>query len=276
MKRKKAIAVQALAGYGKCSLTVALPILSAMGVETSVLPTALMSTHSSPKMGDFTFHSLTEDMAEIIGHYEKLGLSFDAVYSGYLAEEKQIDSVKRLLKMKNENGIFLFDPVMADNGRYYKGFGDEYCKRVRELAALSDITVPNVTEACLLAGVDYINPPYTREFVDGLLYNLSDLGAKCVIITSVESARGEYGCAMLEKGKSPEYILLSKINGNFHGTGDLFASVLLGKIMNGSQIGDAVPFACRFVEKCINASDKECESGGLLFEKEIPFLLGDE
>ena len=204
MSYSKILTIQDISCVGQCSLTVALPVLSACGVETCVLPSAVLSTHTAGFSG-YTFRDLTDDMPDILAHWQKEGITFDAVYTGYLGSTKQIDYVARIIDtVKKEDGVTIIDPAMADNGKLYPGFDDAFVEAMKGLCSKADYVVPNLTEACLLTGIPY-KTDYDRAYIDSILAGLCALGAKNVIFTGVSFADGKTGVAVMENGKYAYY-----------------------------------------------------------------------
>ena len=197
-QQKRVAAIHDLSGFGKCSLTVALPILSAAGIETSALPTAILSTHTGGILG-YTYRDLTEDMRPFMKHWKELDIRFDAVYSGFLGSFEQLDIVKEFFSLfKREDNLILVDPVMGDNGELYKIFTPKFAKGMRSLCERADIIVPNLTEAALLLGEPYQAGPYTKAYIDGILHKLSQLGPKQVVLTGVYFDEKELGAATFD------------------------------------------------------------------------------
>ncbi len=272
-RQKRIMAIHDISCVGRCSLTVALPILSAAGFDTGVLPTAILSTHTGGFEG-FTYRDLTEDIEPIKAHYNTLGLKFDALYSGFLGSYQQIDLVKNFfLEVKSEDGLTVVDPVMGDNGKLYSIYTDEMAQGMVRLCSVADIIVPNLTEASLLLGEDYKGDDYDKEYIEKTLRKLSKLGPNTVIITGVSFEEGKLGAACYDKIKDEvSYVSTKKIEGHFHGTGDIFSSALLGGILNGFSINESAKIAADFtvlaIEKCI---ELDCERRyGVPFEKALP------
>ena len=264
---KNVLAVHDISCIGRCSLTVALPIVSAFGSTCASLPTALLSTHTGGFTG-FTCLDLTDEMRKIMQAWKPLGLKFDAVYSGFLACAEQVDIVKEILKSyKSGKTIAVIDPVMADDGKLYKIFDASFVEKMRELLPYAEVLIPNMTEAMLLAGVPYIDGPYTPEFIASLIAKLQKLGAKNVVLTGVFYKQSELGAAVSEKDGEVETYFSRKIEGSYHGTGDIFGSVLTAELMNGKTLLEAVASAVNFVVDAINATDKNADKKyGVNFE----------
>ena len=272
--QKTVAAIHDLSGMGKCSLTAAIPVLSSAGVSVSALPTAILSTQTGG-LNEYTYRDLTEDMIPFMNHWNKLGVRFDAVYSGFLGSVKQIDIVKEFVRtFKKDDALFLCDPAMADNGKLYDTFNDDFVSAMKNLCACADIIVPNFTEAAMLLGLEYSEPPYTAEYVETLLKKLSETFlAKFIVLTGVDFDGKSVGAAAFDTvNKTITYSLRPRVNGMFHSTGDLFASSLLGGILNGFSVNQACDIAIDFTVKAI---EKTVENGGdsrfgLCFEKCLP------
>lgn len=250
----KILTVQDISCVGQCSLTVALPVISACGVETCVLPSAVLSTHTAGFSG-YTFRDLTDDMPAINAHWVKEGITFDAVYTGYLGSAKQIEYVRGLLNtVLAKGGSAVIDPAMADNGKLYPGFDMAFVEEMKGLCALADYVVPNVTEACMLTGVEY-RTEYDRAYVDRLLEGLCALGAKSVILTGISYAEGKTGVVVYEQG-SYSYYEHEKMAKGSHGTGDIYASAFVGALTRGKSAYDAARIAADFTLACIRESQK--------------------
>jgi pyridoxine kinase len=199
MSYKKILTIQDISCVGQCSLTVALPIISACGVETCVLPSAALSTHTGGFTG-YTFRDLTDDMPAIRKHWMTQGISFDAIYTGYLGSTKQIDYVADIFEsVAKEDAVKIVDPAMADNGKLYYGFDMEFVEAMKGLCAKADYVLPNITEACFLTGVEY-KTEYDREYVDTLLKALTDIGCKNIVFTGISYREGYTGVVVFENG----------------------------------------------------------------------------
>lgn len=272
---KRILTIQDVSCVGKCSLTVALPIISAMGVEASVLPTAVLSTHTMFK--EFTFRDLTSDMEPISAHWKKEGIGFDAVYTGYLGSFEQLDIVSKMFDdYKTDGNIIFIDPVMGDNGRLYAGFTKEFAASMAKLCAKADIIVPNMTEACFMLDIPYAESGYTKEYVQDILRKLTALGAKKAVLTGVSLDPGKLGVMSYdsETGEFFEYYN-DKINASYHGTGDIFASTCVGGLMRGLPLGDALSLAADYTVECIRLSEKSPDKCwyGVKFEEAVPYLV---
>lgn len=271
MAYKKILTIQDISCVGQCSLTVALPIISACGVETCVLPSAVLSTHTGG-FGPTTFRDLTEDMPAIKDHWIKENIAFDAVYTGYLGSTKQIDYVADIFDTVGTKALKIVDPAMADNGNLYPGFDMAFVEAMKGLCAKADFVVPNMTEACFLTGVEY-KTEYDRAYVDEILEKLTALGCKNVIFTGISYAPGKTGIVVLENGKY-SYYEHDKLPNSCHGTGDIFASAFVGALMHGKCACEAAKIAADFALACIRETAKhENHWYGAVFEPVIGELI---
>ncbi|MDP4126420.1 MAG: pyridoxamine kinase [Bacillota bacterium] len=275
-KQKRVAAIHDISCVGRCSLTVALPILSATGFDTSVLPTAILSTHTGGFEG-FTYRDLTEDIKPISNHWESLNIKFDALYSGFLGSFEQIDLVADLFEtFKRNDTLVMVDPVMADNGVLYSIYSPEMAKGMTKLCAKADIIVPNLTEAAFLLEEEYIGESYSQVYIETLLKKLSALGAKKVVLSGVSFEKDKLGAAALnsDTGKIC-YAFNDKIDGYFHGTGDVFSSALLSALLNNFPLEEAIQIAVDYTHKCISLTEKleQERRYGVCFEKAIPYLI---
>jgi len=255
MSYKKVLTIQDISCIGQCSLTVALPIISACGIETAVLPSAVLSTHTAGFKG-YTFRDLTEDMPSIKNHWIEENIKFDAVYTGYLGSTKQIDYVMDIISATNKpEGKVIIDPAMADNGKLYPGFDAEFVEAMKALCAKADYVVPNITEAALLCGMEY-KTEYNREYVDALISGLIALGSKNVILTGISYREGKTGVVVYENGIY-SYYEHDKLTNSCHGTGDIYAASFVGALVNGKSAYDAAKIAADYTVECIKATAEE-------------------
>lgn len=272
MSYKRVLTIQDISCVGQCSLTVALPILSACGVETCILPSAVLSTHT----GGFDkphIRDLTEDIPEIAAHWRSQGIKFDVIYTGYLGSIRQIDMVSEIMStMLAPGGKTVVDPAMADHGRLYSGFDEAYAAAMGVLCAGADVVVPNVTEGCMLTGHPYTEAP-DRETVDTLLAALHDMGAKSVVLTGVGDSPDQTGAAIWENGEIHRHNQ-RKIPKSCHGTGDIFASVLAGALARGKALREAAALAADFTGQCIENTYRDpAHWYGVKFEPALPMLI---
>ena len=245
-------AIHDLSGLGKCSLTVALPIVSVTGVECCCIPTALLSTHTGG-FTDWTFTDLSGDIVPIAEHWHELGVGFDAIYSGYLASETQGKLLERAIELlRGENTLVIVDPAMADNGRYYANLGGEMTECFRRLIKKADIITPNMTEACFLTGMEYRPGVHDEAYVAELIDRLSELGPSFVAITGVSTESGRVGIVARDNRSGKMCSVMNKtLDGMFHGSGDVFASAFAALLTQGAPLEDALNTAEEFVTAAI-------------------------
>jgi len=267
-------AIHDLSGYGRASLTVVIPILSAMGIQVCPLPTAVLSSHSEYK----NYHSidLTTHMQPIINHWKELKLEFDAIYSGYLASAEQIIIVKNFIKdFKKDKQLVIIDPVMGDNGTLYPGISEDLVKEMKSLIKEADIITPNITEAALLSGINISNNSSIQE-IKSCAKKLADLGAKNIIITSTPSSKKNETSVLTYEKETDTYNIISNeyIDASFPGTGDAFTSVVTGSLLNGDNIKLAINNATEFIINGIKATIKRDYDplNGINQEEVIPLL----
>lgn len=275
MKQKRALIIQDISTIGRLSSMVAIPILSGSGINTSCLPTAILSTHTEPS--GYFFKDLSEEMTEITNHWSSMGVKFDAIQTGYLGNEKQIKIVKKAFRLSKKETIFVVDPAMADNGKMYKGINENMVKSMQDLCANADIIIPNLTEAHFLLGLEYQDKRSDIPYVESIIKKLvGKFENKYIVITGVSNKENCYGsmCYDNTNGKI-EYFQREYIQKSYYGTGDIFASVITASILNGKSIFDACDIATDFTQSCVKISyemgyEKE---DGVCFEKNIPILL---
>lgn len=274
--QKRVAAIHDLSGFGKCSLTVALPILSAAGIETSALPTALLSTHTGGISG-YTYRDLTEDMRPVMKHWKSLDIKFDAIYTGFLGSFEQLDIVREFFDaFRQEDNLILVDPVMGDNGELYTVFTREFAAGMRMLCQKADIIVPNLTEAALLLDEPFHPGPYTHAYIESLLRKLGALGPQKVVLTGVYFKEDELGAATYDRTTDTiDYVFTQKIPGYYHGTGDVFASALLSALLNDFSLIDAAAIAVHFTTDSIRRTYKAKTDYrfGVNFEQSFPDFL---
>lgn len=273
MDYKRVLTIQDISCVGQCSLTVALPILSACGHETAVLPSAVLSTHTAGFQG-FTFRDLCDDMPAIKNHWVKEGIAFDAVYTGYLGSEKQIDYVAAIInETLKAGGNSYIDPAMADNGKLYPGFDDAYVAAVKRLCGKADYILPNITEACFLTDTPY-RESYDKAYIDDLLSKLKALGCKNIILTGVSYAQGKTGIEVVE-GESRSYYEHEFLPNSCHGTGDIYSAGFVGAMLRGKTAYEAAKIAADYTVDCIRctAGDKS-HWYGAKFEPVLDKLIG--
>ncbi|WP_300572906.1 pyridoxamine kinase [uncultured Acetatifactor sp.] len=271
---KRVLTIQDISCLGKCSLTIALPVISALGAETVILPTAVLSTHTMFR--NFTCKDLSDQIEPIAAHWKSEGVAFDAIYTGYLGTAEQVDQIKELFRnFRGEDTVIIVDPVMADNGKLYPAFDMDYVKKNAELCAEADIIVPNITEASLMTGMEY-REEYDESYVKELLARLNELGAGISVLTGVSLEKGKTGVMGYERETGEYYIYQNRrIDAAYHGTGDLFTSTCVGQILRGLNWRDAMRIAADYTAHTIEVTLQNPDKPwyGVDFEATIPELL---
>ena len=260
---KRILSIQDISCVGKCSLTVALPIISSFGIEAAILPTATLSTHTAFK--GFTFRDLTSDISPICRHWQEQNIDFDGIYTGYLGSAEQIDLVLDIFRNFGDGKLKFVDPAMGDNGKLYPGFDVAFAKNMARLCAAADIIVPNITEACFMLGKPYMASGYDKEYIEDMLRALTDLGCPRAVLTGVGFNEKELGCYGYDSTTGEFFFDTNeKIEQSFHGTGDIFASVCFSCINRGKTLEEA----------CAIAADFVCDSMIATLEDERPIWYG--
>lgn len=255
---KKCALINDLSGFGKCSLGAGIPIISALGAEAHPLPTAILSNQTS--YDTYVKVSMTEYMQSFLDEWGKIGASFDGVLTGYFAEEKQVDIV--LKYVQDKNFLLLVDPVMGDGGEKYDGFSDALCSKIKQLAEIADVVTPNATELEILTG--------ESDAEKGAKILLSS-GVKAVIVTGIKN-EDKIGCAVYTNDKN-KIFLNEYIEGDFSGTGDIFASIVMGKLLSGNSVFDAAKAAAEFISTVIKNTKTANRNNGVDFEKYLGELI---
>ncbi len=272
MRDKRLLTVQDISCVGQCSLTVALPVISACGIETSILPSAVLSTHTGGFQG-FTFRDLTDDIPAIASHWEKEGITFDAVYTGYLGSCRQIALVGELFeRVVRADGVKIVDPAMADHGKLYTGFDEEFAATMAQLCGKADIVLPNITEAAMMTGLPFVREGYDEGYIRALMDGMLALGASTVVLTGVSYTKEKIGVAVLAKGEEKiTYYFHERLPRNSHGTGDVFASSFTGALVRGCAPLEAARIAADFTVAAMRATE-ETHWYGVRFEKVLALL----
>ncbi len=271
---KRILTVQDISCVGRCSLTVALPIISAAGVETGVLPTAVLSTHTAfPK---FTFCDLTDEIEGISKTFSELDLGFDAIYTGYLGSFRQLGLVSELIdRHKTDSCMIVIDPAMADNGKLYKGFTPEFARAMAELCGKADLIIPNLTEACFMLDIPY-QESYDEDYIRHILKRLTALGAKRAALTGISFDPTKLGAYAYDSLTDSYYSYFNdRLPVAYHGTGDIFASSTLGAIMRGHSVNSALAVAVDYTLECIRLTmaDEDRRTYGVNFEEALPYYI---
>lgn len=272
MDYKRILTIQDISCVGQCSLTVALPILSACGLETAILPSAVLSTHSVG-FRDFTFRDLTEDIPAIQHHWQQEGIRFQAVYTGYLGSARQIEMVKDICQnLLVPGGKKIVDPAMADRGELYPVFDMDFVQEMKKLVGEGDIVLPNITEASLLTDTEY-REEYDEEYICGLVDGIHRLGAGTVVLTGVSYDAQSTGVLVSEQGKQT-YYHHELLDRGCHGTGDVYASSFVGAYMHGKTVPEAARIAADYTLACIkNTLDDPYHWYGVKFEPVLGELI---
>ena len=270
---KRIVTIQDISCVGKCSLTVALPIISATGVEAAIIPTAVLSTHTMFK--NFTCKDLDDQILPIAEHWKNEGITFDAFYTGYLASAQQIAKVIKLIDdLKTDGNLVIIDPAMADNGKLYTAIDEEFPKEMAKLCAKANMVLLNITEACYLTGTPY-REEYDENFVKEVVEKLAAQGAKKVVLTGARF-NGKYGVLLYDsEAKNYFYYNQEHIDAAYHGTGDIFSSAFTGSLVRGKSIEDSIRIAAEYTAHCIKITKETPGSSwyGVDFERAIPYLI---
>ena len=271
---KRILTVQDISCVGRCSLTVALPIISAAGVEAGVLPTAVLSTHTMfPK---FTFCDLTDEIEGISKTFSELDIGFDAIYTGYLGSFRQLGLVSELIDRHNtDDCMVVIDPAMADNGQLYKGFTPEFAKAMAKLCGKADLIIPNLTEACFMLGIPYPDS-YDEDYIRDILKKLCALGAKRAALTGISFDPAKLGSYTYDSTTDSYHSYYNdKLPVAYHGTGDIFASATVGALMRGHNVESALKVAVDFTLECIKLTmaDDNRRTYGVNFEEALPYYI---
>ncbi|MCI8284425.1 MAG: pyridoxamine kinase [Firmicutes bacterium] len=272
---KRIVTIQDISCIGRCSLTVALPVISAMGIETAVIPTAVLSTHTA--FDNFTFRDLTDDIHLIEDHWKQEKIGFDAMYTGYLGSFEQLKIVSEFFNnFKTKNNIVFIDPAMADNGVLYAGFTREFALEMANLCSHADVIVPNLTEACFMLDLPYPGDDYDESYIKDILRKLSMLGAKKAVLTGVSYEKELVGAVCYDSQQDEFFEYFNRqLPVRFHGTGDIFASACIGAMMNEFSLKEAIRIAVDYTLKSIEYTmeDDNRRWYGVNFEQAIPDLV---
>lgn len=271
---KKILTMQDVSCFGQCSITVALPILSALGFETAILPSAILSTHTSG-FKNFTFLDLTKEIPLILNHWHEEKIKFKAFYSGYLGKIKHFDYVKNILKsnLMDDNFKTIIDPVMADDGKLYTGFNSDYVENMKNIAFNADVILPNLSEACFLTNTPY-RDNYDQNYIDNIILKLKNKGVKNAVLTGISFEPKTTGVLILHENEQI-YHKHKRLQANLHGTGDVFSSTFVGAFLMGNSVLNAAKIAAEFVVKCIEKTLPNLNKHwwGVNFEEQIPWLI---
>ncbi len=270
---KKLLTIQDISCVGQCSLTVALPIVSACGIETAILPSSVLSNHTAPGFSAWTFHDLTEEMPKILDRWLKEGISFDAFYTGYVSKSQIPYILDIMKKAANPGALRIVDPAMADNGKLYAGFDNDFPKEMAKLVKGADFILPNLTEASFLLGIPYVGEDYDKPYIEKVMKDLYALGTKNVILTGVSFEKEKLGIAVYN-GATFDYYFTERLNVSMHGTGDIYASAFTGSLMRGKSPLESASIAADFVVESMKKTiGDEKHWYGVKFEQVIPYLV---
>ena len=267
------LTIQDISCVGQCSLTVALPIVSACGIETAILPSSVLSNHTGKGFSAWTFRDLTDEMPKILDQWLKEKIDFDAFYTGYVSKSQIPHILDIFQKSARAGAVKIVDPAMADNGKLYAGFDDDFPKEMARLVAEADYALPNLTEASFLLGQEYIESGYDKAYIEKTIAGLHKLGAKNVILTGVSFEPSKLGVAVSD-GTKIEYYFNDRLPALMHGTGDVYASAFAGALLRGKPVLEAAAIAADFVVESMKKTlGDDSHFYGVKFEKAIPFLV---
>lgn len=269
---KKVATINDLSGIGRCSLTAAIPVLSALGVQCCPFPTAVLSCQT--EFDKFTFLDITDEMKKYKETWDELGIRFDCIYSGFLGSEKQIDIVLDFAK-EREDALIIVDPVMGDNGILYDTFTEEMCRKMKRLVSVADLVTPNLTEACILTGEIYKKYETSDEKVIEMAKEISNMGPDRVIITGVIRDNKIYNFAYDKKDDKFFKVESYFNNESYSGTGDIFTSIIIGLLLNGHDLNYSIKNATNFIYKAIDFTSKfhTNPKEGIMFELFLKELI---
>lgn len=270
---KTVAAIHDLSGFGRCSLSVISPILSVMGLQAVAIPTAVLSTHTGG-FGEVSMVDLTDYLPKAFEHYKQIGIDFDCVYTGFLGSKEQIGCCVDFID-SNKNAFVVVDPVMGDNGKPYKTYTKEMCDAVTLLVKKADMITPNKTEMSILLKQNYDPSPMTTQQAKTNLLRLAELGPSQVIVTGVELADMTVSNIGYDKKNNAFWrVVCSYVPQSYPGTGDMFASIVVGSILNGDSLAIAMERATRFLEHAIKTtySYGSDPKEGVMLEKNLAWL----
>ena len=281
MAYNRVLTIQDISCVGQCSLTVALPILSACGQETAILPSAVLSTHTAGFSG-YTFRDLSEDIPAIEKHWESEGIEFDALYTGYLGSAEQIEMVRHIAQNRLRDGApFIVDPAMADNGKLYPGFDEAFAAQMAELAYSGDVILPNLTEACLMTGIEYretCDRAYIDRVIEALVAGRAAVSDRpqTIVLTGIGYASGRTGVVVYTAEDGYQYYEHEHLDPGSHGTGDVYSASFVGALLRGHTAFEAARIAADYTVRCIRATvGDETHWYGPKFELELPWLVAN-
>ena len=276
MSQKKIALINDVTGFGRCSIAVMAPIVSAMKIQAVTVPTAVLSAHT--QFPEYYFDDYTSKMRDYIQTYKDLNLTFDAIASGFLGSEEQVDIVIDFFKTFKKNGTFtLVDPVMGDYGRLYETYTPSLCEKMKALVHYADILTPNLTELCTLTDVKYREEGFNDAELACMCQKLADQGPEHIVVTGIRYNSKQIMNYVYSKGEEPRIVMVDRIGGDRSGTGDVISSIIAGMYLNGHDFYESVKKAAEFVSKCL----RYCEDNdvpthwGLCFEMYLRDLMED-
>ncbi|MCR5796909.1 MAG: pyridoxamine kinase [Eubacterium sp.] len=274
MKQKKMALINDITGFGRCSIAVMAPIISAMKIQAVTIPTAILSTHT--QFTEYFFDDYTSKMKDYIQTYKNLKMEFDGIATGFLGSKEQVDIVIDFIKsFKKDDSVILIDPVMGDNGVLYKTYTREMCDKMKELVKYADIITPNLTELCTILDIDFGNGKFSTDELHDMCQKLSERGPEHIVVTGIPFHKKQIMNYIYSKDEDPQIVMVDRIGADRSGTGDVISSVIAGMYMNGHSFYDSVRKAAEFASKCI----KYCEENqvpthwGLCFEMYMKDLM---
>ena len=276
MAQKKIALINDITGFGRCSIAVMAPIVSAMKIQAVAVPTAILSTHT--QFSEYYFDDYTPKMRDYIQTYKNLNMSFDAIATGFLGSEEQVDIVIDFFKTFKKKGVFtLVDPVMGDYGILYETYTPILCEKMKALVHYADILTPNLTELCTLTDTEYRTEGFTDAQLGEMCSKLAEQGPEHIVVTGIPYNSKQIMNYVYSKGEEPRIVMVDRIGGDRSGTGDVISSIIAGMYMNGHDFYESVKKAAEFVTKCI----RYCEDNnvpthwGLCFEMYLRDLMED-
>ncbi|WP_051910520.1 pyridoxamine kinase [Carnobacterium pleistocenium] len=277
MKQPRILVIQDISASCRISMNVAVPILSCLENWVSVLPTALLSTHTGKGFEGYTFLDLSAEISIILNHWRSLGIKFDGIVIGYLSSVEQMKMMKTIItQFTTEKALIVLDPVMGDHGSLYPGFTSEHVEAMRELCQFADVLIPNVTEAYLLAGITYPNKPHTKEIIEPIINKLTKKNKQSIVISGVTGTEKQVGAAFITKDSLEVcYVFSEAYPGHFDGVGDLFTSVIAGFLFQQHSLRRANEVAVNYISKVVKRTieDQVNPLYGITFEKDLLYLM---
>ncbi len=276
MKQKKMALINDVTGFGRCSIAVMAPIISAMKIQAVTIPTAILSTHT--QFPEYFFDDYTPKMRDYIQTYKNLNMEFDGIATGFLGSKEQVEIVIDFIQtFAKKDSMVLIDPVMGDYGKLYKTYTPEMCEKMKELVRHASILTPNLTELCTLLDVDFGTGKFSIDELHDMCGELSARGPENIVVTGIPFHKKQIMNYIYSKDEDPQIVMVDRIGVDRSGTGDVISSVIAGMYMNGHSFYDAVSKAAKFASKCI----KYCEDNqvpshwGLCFEMYMKDLMED-